>query len=86
MTPVFLLYMSLAVHYYISCSRYSHRDFVHQHAIGKAHQRERKEQIKEKRKNAQKSNIRDSISGEEFYHIIHSIKNNHFVSSRKKEL
>ena len=57
---------------------------MHQHAIGKAHQRERKEQIKEKRKNAKKSNIRDSISGEEFYHIIHSVKNNHFVSSRKK--
>ena len=38
------------------------------------HERKRKEQIKEKRKNAQKLNIRDSISEQEFSHIMQSIK------------
>lgn len=49
-----------------------------------SHETERKAQIRNKRKNAQKLDIRQSISEEQFCRIINSVKNNHFVPSRKK--
>lgn len=47
-------------------------------------ERERKELLKDKRKNAQKLNTRDSLNEDEFFHILDSVKNNHYVPSRKK--
>ena len=47
-------------------------------------ERERKEVIRNKRKKAQKQNLRDSISEDEFFHILKSVKKDHFVPSRRK--
>lgn len=47
-------------------------------------ERERKQLLKDKRVNAQKLQKRDSITEDEFFHILDSVKNDHFVPSRKK--
>ena len=47
-------------------------------------ERERKEVIRNKRKKAQKQNLRDSVTEDEFFHILKSVKKDHFVPSRRK--
>ncbi len=47
-------------------------------------ERERKQLLKDKRSNAKKLQLRESITEDEFFLILDSVKNDHFVSSRKK--